>query len=202
MIRLIYFFSFILLAACSGGNQPEKENKIAPTTDSLAIDTVANKSVAEAKIYTFSMTVDPKFCNPDSLVEGDCNSGFLYFTANGNVIYYYNCVNTDDVGEDNFCIGKASTAKKSKDLIFDLCYTFKYSFKDDSPTSAELNNGKLEKMDPFKISLQRISCGNAYSFTSGDRKNPEYYIVNESTDKSENEFLLRDLSRIEALKKF
>lgn len=166
--------------------------------DTLSGDSLAKDSVFPEKMYEFDMTRDPEFCNPDSLVEGDCNSGFIYFTPKGNVIYNYLCLGT----EDAFCIGKAKTTNKGMEITFDQYYSYKFSDEQSySPTLKDMNSGKLEKMDLFTLKLMKLRCQDAYGYTMGS-KDPEYYIVTESNEKEQKKFLLRDYVQIKALKDF
>lgn len=187
--------SYTFLAACQNAAPAKAKQPEIAFSDALSSDSLAKDSVFPEKMYEFSMTRDPKFCNPDSLVEGDCNSGFIYFTPKGNVIYNYLCLGT----EDAFCIGKAKTTAKGMEITFDQCYSYKFS--DDqsySPTLTDMNSGKLEKIDPFTLKLKKIKCQDAYAYTSG----PEYYIVTQSNEKEQKKFLLRDYVQIKALKDF
>ncbi len=205
MRYLICVFMAVCLASCKN-DVSETKKKIAVKEETQAEDTIIIATIDSlgfnGKIFDFSLTRDPHFCNLDSLVEGDCNSGFFYFTPKGNVVYNYICLgNTDD-----FCIGKATKTAQGFDLTFNQIYTYAFSEENtDSPTVAEINSGKLEKMEAFTLHLKKLACKDAYAFTGGVNV-PEYYIVTELKNPREQrlnrDFLLRNYNRAKVLRQF
>lgn len=145
------------------------------------------------------LTNDPQFCNLDSIVEGDCNSGYLYFTPKGNVIYHYLCVGAT---EEEYCIGKATQNKQGISILFDKTYA--YSFSDDitGPTLKEINSGKLEQ-DTFSMQLKPLNCTGKYGYTiRQEDKSFDHYLIRQSRSDGINDRITDELQKIKALKQF
>lgn len=197
-MKLIYIvLAGLWIASCSAPAKQDKTKTIAGPGPVANEDTLTTEpdtaSHFPEKVYEFLMTRDPRFCHKDSIVEGDCNSGYFYFTPRGNVIYYYLCLGASNY----FSIGKAKETPEGIELTFDKSYSYPSADVLD-PTIKEMNSGKLEKTKPFTIRLTRLSCRNkTFGFNSGTKKSPEYYVVEEVDPYTPDEYI-----RIKALKNF
>jgi hypothetical protein len=133
-------------------------------------------------LYDFAETKDPAFCNSDSLIMGDCNSGNLYFTAKGNVVYTFYCCCLDT---DYYDLGKYTISGDSITCTFSKQYSFFNGFTDDAEAAPyDVNKGRLEEIKPWTIRLNKRSCGAyEYSFVSEGKYKSVVYKSGEESSK-------------------
>jgi hypothetical protein len=201
------FFVLICLSLGTVIQSCNSTPKPAPTIVADAIqDTVPAlkpatlKTTSAGKLYEFFLTEDPEYCAPDSIVEGDCNSGFLYFTSRGNVIYTYSCM-----GATSLCyeIGYVTYENDEITCAFDQLYNV--PFPAENPDGLEplslqqMNSGQLKKMKRHVLQLQPLQCKeSAYMFKYMD-VTEQYVLLPEDATES---YFIQDFARIKALQQF
>lgn len=188
-------FCFILFSCENNSKRIAEEDKSQiKDTDSIHF---SNLSDLKGKLFEFSLTTDSSYCDFSQTFEGDCNSGYLYFTARGKVIYRYVCVSAPEV---DYEIGTISEEREGVKVVFDQTYNIKIADMD--PTLEELNSGTLLKENTFTIHLIKTKCKGTYGFEYRSGENVEYYYVKQDKDQSANNYFIEELNKIQKLSQF
>lgn len=198
---LLALSAVIALQSCKPSSKPASPAVQENTADKVQeAKPVVAETISEGKLYEFFMTVDPQYCDMDSLVEGDCNSGFLYFTPRGNVIYTYSCM-----GATSLCyeVGHVTYENDKFTCSFDQIYNV--PFPDDNPDGLDslslqqLNSGQLKKMKRHVFDLQILECKeSAYAFKYMDMTERYVLLPEDETGSS----FMEDFARIKILQQF
>jgi hypothetical protein len=192
----------IVLHSCNPAPKPVSAIVAPPTRDSfpeLMPDSLQPTSTG--KLYEFFLTTDPAYCAQDSIVEGDCNSGYLYLTDKGNIFFQYLCVNDASLDYD---LGHIIDSGDKMTCVFDQSYSVSYpegdSYSSEPLTDRQLNNASIRKEKKHLIQLQALSCRlGAYGFKFEDPETDaaDYYFVLPADAASLNHYRL-DFQRIKA----
>lgn len=206
MILNLNYFLFALsillvLPSCNPSPKPTRPVAEKPVVDSVEQSKpVVAETPSTGKLYEFFMTLDPQYCSADSIVEGDCNSGFIYFTSKGNVIYTYSCM-----GATSLCyeIGHVTYENDKITCAFDQLYNVDFPAENADglePLSLrQLNSGQLKKMKRHVLDLQILQCKeSAYLFKYMDMTE-RYVVLPEDVTGS---YFMQDFARIKALQQF
>lgn len=146
------------------------------------------------QLFKFSPTNDPLFCNKDSIIEGDCFTGFIYFTPKGKVIFREDCVN--DVTA-SYLIGIYKQNNQGIICNFSEMYTFDVEQEEINP-----DKGKMTAMDTFSLHLRNASCKGMYGIREKSEKNQYYYSLVEPADDDLSGFFMDEYRQISKLKSY
>ena len=178
------FFLLLFLPMQKYGTHTSKETLQIPETDDQL----------SGQLFEFTPTNDPFFCNQDSIIEGDCFTGFLYFTSKGHVIYREDCVN--DIAA-SYYIGTYRVSTGDINCQFSKVYTFKTDWDESYP-----DKGKMADTDTFSLQLEKASCKGKYGIREASEQGGYYYSLVQSADKESSEFFMNEFHQINKLKSY
>ncbi len=137
--------------------------------------------------FSFALTTDVKFCNPDSVVGTDCGGGRIYLTKNGKAYYTFFCMGDDTT---RYLIGKYKIIGKNIKCLFNSKYEYYISEYGVNADGAPIdpNIGRLFKTKSVNLELLRIECKEfSYAFVTDQG---EKYVL-KKTSKEEIYFRKR-----------
>ena len=143
MKNYFYFATIILFLITSCSDQNKEINK--PT-----------RKTFEA-VYHFVPTVDPNYCDKDSIIPGDCGFGDIYFMKNGVAIYTEFCMGQQTTA---YIIGSYLITDSNLVCTFNSIYEY-YDCSDcEEQNPVDPNSGKIKAIRPWTLTLTKLNCDN------------------------------------------
>jgi hypothetical protein len=153
-----------------------------------------NTSGTFDQVYDFVETKDMTYCNPDSILGGDCGGGNFYFTNKGYVFYTFSCYGSDST---SFEIGTYKVEDNEVVCTFDKNYSFFNGFNDENESLIyDPNNGILKDSNKWAVLLQKISCDN-YDFGFKLQDGSKFSVS--KTDIDNSRIFKKELAKINKL---
>lgn len=113
---------------------------------------ISTQKILKEQVFEFVATKDLSFCNPDSVVAGDCNGGMIWITRFGKVFYSFFCIGQS---EEQVFIG--TYVENQKEIL--CTFNESLSFRSDETSSKIINDAQLNSLkNVWKLSLKKLNC--------------------------------------------